>query len=459
MMTQLNKPFWVAILLAALLLLAYGHTLNFTFQFDDYNVIVDEPKVHGLSAWWQSMPGMRPLLKLSYSLNWQLESAPRFFRAFNLFCHFVTSILVWKLCAKLLPILQKDALHTNRIALLTACLFALHPAHTEVVSYISSRSTGLMTLLCMASLLFFLAYIQPTNKPKSANLIASMVCWLLAILVKEPAIVLPLLALLLFKLAHPNVSIYAGFKQLADYKKLLLILLFSAPVVYVWFVPQYANLVKQVFSPASLYSQLLNQPAAHAHYLTQTLLGLNLNVDYQLNLPKTLDLQAGLQTAWILAAGGIALYYFKRFPLVCFCTLWWFVCLIPSNSIVPRLDIVNDRQIYMASIGPLLLFAAGIVKVIRNIKTALFIYVVAALLLVGSLVATWLRNWDYETEITLWRASIDQAPQNARAWNNLGYAYMLDKQNEKAMNAFENALKLDDTNDKAYYNLQQLKQE
>jgi protein O-mannosyl-transferase len=74
-------------------------------------------------------------------------------------------------------------------------------------------------------------------------------------------------------------------------------------------------------------------------------------------------------------------------------------------------------------------------------------------------VMTHLRNWDYETEITLWRASIDQAPQNARAWNNLGYAYMLDKQNEKAMNAFENALKLDDTNYKAYYNLQQLKQE
>jgi protein O-mannosyl-transferase len=458
MMTQLNKPFGVAILLAALLLLAYGHAFTFTFQFDDYNVIVDEPKVHSLSAWWQSMPGMRPLLKLSYALNWQLESAPRFFRAFNLFCHFVTSILVWKLCIKLLPILRKDALHTNKIALLTACLFALHPAHTEVVSYISSRSTGLMTLLCMASLLFFLAHIKPARNQKTINLVACILCWLLAILVKEPAIVLPLLAWLLFKLAHPNLSIYAGFKPLASYKKLLLILLFSAPVVYVWFVPQYANLVSQVFSPASLYSQLLSQPTAHMHYLTQTLLGLNLNVDYQLNLPKTLDLQASLQAAWILAAGGMALYYFKRFPLICFCVLWWFICLIPSNSIVPRLDIVNDRQIYMASIGTLLLFAAGIVKVTRNIKTAQFITVIAALLLVGSLVATWLRNWDYENEVTLWQASIRQAPNNARAWNNLGYAYKLNKQNDAAISAFENALKLDDTNYKAYYNLQELKQ-
>jgi protein O-mannosyl-transferase len=456
MMTQLNKAFGVAVLLAALLLLAYGHTFNFTFQFDDYNVIVDEPKVHSLSAWWQAMPGMRPLLKLSYALNWQLEQAPRFFRAFNLFCHFFTSILVWKLCTQLLAILKKDALQANRIALLTACLFALHPTHTEVVSYISSRSTGLMTLLCMASLLFFLAYIKPAKNQKTTHLVASILCWLLAILVKEPAIVLPLLALLLFKLAHPNLSVYAGFKQLPDYKKLLLILLFSAPIVYVWLVPQYTNLIKQVFSPANLYSQLLTQPTAHVHYLTKTLLGLNLNVDYQLNFPKTLDLQASLQAAWILAAGGIALMYFKRFPLICFCVLWWFACLLPSNSIVPRVDIVNDRQIYMASIGVLLLFSAAIVTLINQLKIQRFFWLIAVLIFAYCLANNWVRNWDYENEVTLWQASINQAPNNARAWNNLGYAYKLDKQNEKAKHAFENALKLDEHNDKAFYNLQQL---
>ena len=455
-MTQLNKPFGVAILLAVLLLLAYGHTYNFTFQFDDYNVIVDEPKVHGLSAWWQSMPGMRPLLKLSYALNWQFEQAPRFFRAFNLFCHFVTSILVWKLCAKLLPILRKDELHTNRIALLTAFLFALHPAHTEVITYISSRSTGLMTLLCIASLLFFLAYIQPTKNQKTANLGASVLCWLLAILVKEPAIVLPLLACLLFKLMHPSASVYEGFKQLADDKKRLLMLLFSAPIVYVWFVPQYANLVSQVFSPASLYSQLLSQPTAHAHYLTQTLLGLNLNVDYQLDLPKTLDLQASLQAAWILAAGGMALMYFRRFPLICFCILWWFVCLIPSNSIVPRLDIVNDRQIYMASIAPILLVSVHVIYLSDKLKK-LKLMLPAALTLLA-LGASWMRNWDYESEVTLWQSSLRQQANNARAWNNLGYAYLQTNKKREAKNAFENALKLDDTNYKAYYNLQELKQ-
>ena len=70
---------------------------------------------------------------------------------------------------------------------------------------------------------------------------------------------------------------------------------------------------------------------------------------------------------------------------------------------------------------------------------------------------TWLRNWDYESEISLWQANIKQQPSNARAWNNLGYAYMQDKQDEKAIHAFENALELDPTQHKAFYNLQQFR--
>ncbi len=35
-------------------------SLPASFQFDDWNVIVHEPRVHSLAAWWASMPGIRP---------------------------------------------------------------------------------------------------------------------------------------------------------------------------------------------------------------------------------------------------------------------------------------------------------------------------------------------------------------------------------------------------------------
>ena len=42
--------------------LVWQSALSVPFHFDDYAVIVDNPAVHGLSAWWASMPGIRPLL-------------------------------------------------------------------------------------------------------------------------------------------------------------------------------------------------------------------------------------------------------------------------------------------------------------------------------------------------------------------------------------------------------------
>ena len=52
-------------ILAIAVLLAYFNALGGAFQFDDYNVIVNNPAVHSLAGWVESMPGIRPLLKFS----------------------------------------------------------------------------------------------------------------------------------------------------------------------------------------------------------------------------------------------------------------------------------------------------------------------------------------------------------------------------------------------------------
>ena len=49
--------------LAALVFAVWWPALGASFQFDDFNVIVGNPRVHSLSAWLASMPGIRPLLK------------------------------------------------------------------------------------------------------------------------------------------------------------------------------------------------------------------------------------------------------------------------------------------------------------------------------------------------------------------------------------------------------------
>ena len=94
--------------------------------------------------------------------------------------------------------------------------------------------------------------------------------------------------------------------------------------------------------------------------------------------------------------------------------------LAPTNSLLARLDLVNDRQLYVALAGPALLLAAAIRRLAvrqRGLAVAAFIAVLA---LTG--LATHLRNDVYRDEVTFWRDVVSRSPHNARAFNNLGMA-------------------------------------
>ena len=131
----------VALLLPVLAALAaYANALPASFQFDDYNVIVDNPAVHGLAAWWASMPGIRPLLKLSYALNWAAGPGPFGFHLVNLACHALNTVMVYLLAVLWLPRLAPDLRPVVPAACTAALVFALHPAQTEAVTYVAGRS-------------------------------------------------------------------------------------------------------------------------------------------------------------------------------------------------------------------------------------------------------------------------------------------------------------------------------
>ena len=59
--------------------------------------------VRTLAAWWASMPGIRPLLKLSYALNFSLGSGPAGFHALNIPIHAANAGLVFALFALSIP--------------------------------------------------------------------------------------------------------------------------------------------------------------------------------------------------------------------------------------------------------------------------------------------------------------------------------------------------------------------
>ena len=79
----------------------YLNALGASFQFDDWNVIVNDTRVQSLAAWWHSMPGIRPLLKLTYAVNHATGFGVVGFHAVNIAIHAANALLVLLLLERL----------------------------------------------------------------------------------------------------------------------------------------------------------------------------------------------------------------------------------------------------------------------------------------------------------------------------------------------------------------------
>jgi tetratricopeptide (TPR) repeat protein len=152
------------------------------------------------------------------------------------------------------------------------------------------------------------------------------------------------------------------------------------------------------------------------------------------------------------AAGVLAL---RRQPLLAVGLLWTGVFLLPTNSLLARLDLVNERQLYLPGLGLALLGALALGATAGRVRPA----VATACLLAAALglgLRTARRTLDYHSETAMWASSVAINPLNPRAHNNLGWARWLEGDRRGAEVAFREALRLDPAYRKARANLEAL---
>jgi len=409
-----------ALLVAAVAAIAYLPSLWGVFHFDDYNVIVNYPTVHSWDALFERAGlGVRPLLKASYTLNWTLGGG---FSLLNIALHAMNAVLLF---------LIGDQLFRNRrAALIAALLFALHPAATEAVTYISGRSSSLMAVFYLGAILVYL---------RGAHWIFSATLFVMAVATRETAITLPA-ALLLCELCRTG---RAGWREIVRRQWPHWTLLLAGGV-FLLFNQRYFDLIAYGYGERSLADNLITQVGG-VSYLVLRLISLQ---DYNIDpaLPTLTEWTPALrfQAAMFVVLLMLAAVNLRRYRWIAFGILWFFLQLAPTNSIVPRLDVANDRQLYLASWG---LFLAICVH-LRNVPRAL---TAGALLLFAATSVA--RQLDYTSEIRLWESSVALAPWNARGHNNLGYAYQLAGRTEDARREYRAALLFDPGHAKARLNL------
>lgn len=401
------------------------------FQFDDFGNVVRDPATSEFAALVARLGrGVRPLTRLSYFLDAQLfglEAAG--FLATNLALHVATSLLVFALAQRRIG---------DAAALWAALFFALQPAHAEVVAYVSGRSTGLMAPLLLGGLLLW----------ERGGRVAAFACFALACLAKEVALVFPLL-LGAWEITRPEPRARVR-RPLAIAAGLALAL--GALLLG---LARYRTLLDFSLELRSPFENLLANGRAIPAMLSLWARPWALSPDHA--FPEQGSLAASL--VGLLGVAGALCAAFalrRRAPLLALALSWPLLALLPTNSLIAKLDLVTEKPLYLAWFGPALALGAGASLLLaaagRRRARGWVAAAVVALVCAFGAASLW-RAALWRDPVRLWQDAVAKAPEKSRCWNNLGMAQLSARRDAEAFESFRRAVELDPANGLASENL------
>ncbi len=421
----------VAILLVATCA-AYATSFQGGFQFDDWRVIVEDPRVQSVAAWWSSMPGIRPLLKLSYGWNQGSGLGLAGFHAVNLAIHAASAMLAFLLLARLGRRLARPL--PGSAALVGALLFALHPVQTESVTYLSGRSSSLSGALALASALAFVAG-RDLGSRRLVHL-ASPLLMALSLCVKEGAVVLPAALWLIEAIDQRRPFSWAASLRATSVH----LSLTGAAAAAFLAGPTYRSMLAGSLSLRPPALQLLTQARAVAWLAGQLVPLRGLVADANLEPVEAWAPGPALVAVAVLAAAVAGVALLRRRPVPAFALTWFLCWLAPQGWWLPRPEIASERQLYLALLGPAWLVGTALASLPapRALRASLAAGLVLAL---GA--GTAARNLVYRSEVSFWSDVVAKVPASARAHGNLGYALALACRTEEARAELSRAAALD----------------
>ncbi len=273
---------------------------------------------------------------------------------------------------------------------------------------------------------------------------------------KETAVVLPLALLLMVGLHSPEPHRW----RTALRSTALHWLLAAGALGAMLLSPVYRQLLAVSLSIRSSGDNLLTQANAIFYLAGQLFRFDRLNADPQLSPITAANLTVAIECVLLTATLLAGLAMLRRRPAWAFGILWFAIWILPTNSLLPRFDVANDRQLYLPLIGVAWLLACAVHSLPYGGQTSMRTAVagLASLCVVTLMVATAQRNRVYATELTFWSDVVRKSPGNARAANNLGYALAQDCRNAEAEAQLTRAVQLDPESNRARVNLRLLQE-
>ncbi len=440
-MTDRMAGFIVVIVVVA----AYAASLPGTFQFDDQPTILGNPAIADSGnlhryfvdpALFSGIKGngmYRPVLLVTYAANWEIAGfRPFVWHLTNILLHALNAVLVVMLTRRLLVVFRPGS-PAGAIPLLAGLAFALHPVHTEVVNYISSRSGAIATVGFLGALILHLAWTRGKRPPgsRAALLTGSMLLLVIGYGGKEiVAALVPVIFVLEFiapdhvtfrrRCLRTVVRVAPAMIVTIGYLYLRKELMGSTGVnvtARMFEVPGHVDL--NWGGGRTVFQNLITQSRVFWIYAGLLLFPLDLAVDRFVRVSTSLtEPQVIASLLGIAVVVALLLYAVRRAPLITLCGAIYFFGLAPTSSFVPLNVVMNEHRLYLPGVGIAILAALGLGALIRKWPKPAVTGAVA----VGAcwLVIVFTRSLVWQDPMKLWTESARVSPLSFRSHNQIG---------------------------------------
>ncbi len=479
-----KKHIFVILFLALSIFIAYSNSLNGTWALDDFiaNKPVGIKDIHDFL-------GFRKVTYFTFIINQKIgQFSPLNFRIFNILLHIANTLLVYVLTyLTVISVLeiQRDYKHLKKknetnlsiqnqaffAAFLSGIIFGLHPININAVAYIVQRMASLATFFVLLALLSYkFARVSDRTINKTFFYSLSALSILLGLFSKENAIMaVPLI--LLYEYIFPSRKDKKAFDISAvknfywTKRSLVVILLCIAIIVLIFYLLKLhtvaTDMIKFFFTPNqplpkrdwmavdvnwTPLQHILTEFRVISRYLLIILLPLPrfLVFDwwgYPLSYGIISPFTTLLSVIFIIFLITFAIWKLKRYPMLCFGILWYFVAISLESFLALGSDLYFEHRNYLPLAG-LFVGITGQLAISIKLKQEKIVWPVALVLCFFLGVLTFSRNSVWKDSVTLWSDTLNKAPSNIRAMTGLANAYLKLSDFNKAESFFRQAVQL-----------------
>ncbi len=435
---------------------AWHNSFSGPFVLDDAPAIAENPTIRHI---WPpgdvlSPPGDgqtvtgRPLLNLSFALNWAVSGdAVWSYHVANLGIHVCAALalfgILWRTWQQ--PGLERRfGAAALPLALVATLMWAVHPLNTESVSYIAQRAESLAGLFY---LLVLYAFVRSTGAEACAGrwqTLAVAAC-LAGMATKETMVSAPLVVLL-----YDRTLVAGSFRGAFRTRGWFYVALAATWLLLGWLV--YGAGTRGHTAGFGLgvtsWTYLLTQCRAIFHYLRLAVWPgpLVLNYGFQIEPSALAVLPLAVVLLTLVVATAVALW--EKAPIG-IAGAWFFAILAPSSSVIPVVtQTMAEHRMYLP-LAAVVAVGTGAAYLLLG-RTAIFLGLIIAAVLGATTVR---RNEDYRNELAIWRNTVAKCGQSSRSYGELANALNRSGQTREAIAAYETALHLKPDNAMARCNL------